>query len=605
MSGGRRKGRADKTVVEPKRRSGAGPSARKERRTAARETAKGRTAERASPLGIPLESTATTWLARHGPLLFVFAVMVLVALVRLRVADVPLERDEGEYAYAGQLILQGIPPYQLAYNMKFPGTYYAYSLILALFGQTAWGIHVGLLFVNAATTIVLFFLGRRVLGTFGAAIAAAAFAILSLDRWTMGVFAHATHFVVLPALAGFLVLLRAIDSKSLAGFVGAGALLGTAVLMKQQAVFFIPFAIGLTVWNQNRRPWDLRGMALRSGLLALGAAIPFAVLCTLFIVQGVFGRFWFWTFQYAKEYVSEVPLSDARSMFLLGWKSVTRATLPMWLLAAAGGLLLWLVRWTTEARVFLMGLLVASLLALTPGFYFRQHYFILLLPAAALFVGVAVASIRRLAERVVPKTAAHGIALTLFAVLVVAYAIEEQDYLTSLPPRDLSRGMYGANPFVEAVDIARYIREHTKPADRIAVLGSEPEIYFYANRKSATGYIYTYALMEPQQYAPRMQEEMIHEIESVQPAYIVFVTVGTSWLARKSDENILTWADRYTSECYDRVGVADIYSFGMSEMLWDAGASAYQPRSNDVVYTFRRKSNTPCAVARYGARWPS
>lgn len=37
----------------------------------------------------------------------------------------PLERDEGEYAYAGQLMLQGIPPYQLAYNMKLPGTYAA------------------------------------------------------------------------------------------------------------------------------------------------------------------------------------------------------------------------------------------------------------------------------------------------------------------------------------------------------------------------------------------------------------------------------------------------------------------------------------------------
>jgi hypothetical protein len=597
LSGGRRKGRADKTVVEPKRRSGRGPSARKERRTAAREPAKARTFGQTSPLGTPLESTATTRLARHGPLLFVFAVMVLVALVRLRVAGVPLERDEGEYAYAGQLILQGIPPYQLAYNMKFPGTYYAYSLILALFGQTPWGIHVGLLLVNAATTIVLFFLGRRLLGAFGAAIAATAFAIFSLDRWTMGVFAHATHFVLLPALAGFLILLRPIDSKSVAGFVGAGALLGTAVLMKQQAIFFMPLALGLALWNQNRRPRDLRGMALRGGLVALGGAIPFAILCVLFVAQGVFGRFWFWTFQYAREYVSEVQLSAAWSMFVFGWKSVTRANLPMWLLAAVGVLLLWLVRWTTVARVFLTGLLVASLLAVSPGFYFRQHYFILLLPAAALFVGVAVLSIRRVAERVVPETAAHGIALLLFGLVVSAYAINEEDYLISLPTRDLSRAMYGANPFVEAVDIASYIREKSKPGDRIAVLGSEPEIYFYANRKSATGYIYTYALMEPQRYAPRMQEEMIHEIESVYPAYVVFVTVGTSWLARKSDEKILTWTDQYTRECYDMVGIADIYSFGMSEMRWDAGIAGYAPRSNNVVYTFRRKSDAPCAVA--------
>jgi 4-amino-4-deoxy-L-arabinose transferase-like glycosyltransferase len=129
--------------------------------------------------------------------------------------------------------------------MKFPGTYYAYSLIMALFGQTPWGIHVGLLLVNAASTILLFFLGRRLLGSFAASVAAVAFAVLSLDRSIMGVFAHATHFVVLPALAGFIVLLRAIDSRNPSGFVGAGALLGLAVLMKQQAIFFLPFASAL------------------------------------------------------------------------------------------------------------------------------------------------------------------------------------------------------------------------------------------------------------------------------------------------------------------------------------------------------------------------
>src|ERR1700676_2959186 len=63
-------------------------------------------------------------------------IILLIAGIRFRLRDFPLERDEGEYAYAGQLILQGIPPYQLAYNMKLPGTYGAYALIMAVFGQT-------------------------------------------------------------------------------------------------------------------------------------------------------------------------------------------------------------------------------------------------------------------------------------------------------------------------------------------------------------------------------------------------------------------------------------------------------------------------------------
>src|ERR1051325_2460443 len=93
------------------------------------------------------------WLVAAG-------VFGLVIAIRIRLLGVPLERDEGEYAYSGQLILQGIPPYSLAYNMKFPGTYYAYSVILALFGQTVWGIHVGLMIVNAATILMLFFLAK-------------------------------------------------------------------------------------------------------------------------------------------------------------------------------------------------------------------------------------------------------------------------------------------------------------------------------------------------------------------------------------------------------------------------------------------------------------
>jgi hypothetical protein len=88
-------------------------------------------------------------------------VLGLVIIIRIRLLGIPLERDEGEYAYIGQLLLQGIPPYKLAYNLKFPGTYAACALIMALFGQTIIGIHLGLLLINTATILLIFLLGRR------------------------------------------------------------------------------------------------------------------------------------------------------------------------------------------------------------------------------------------------------------------------------------------------------------------------------------------------------------------------------------------------------------------------------------------------------------
>src|ERR1700678_1899658 len=73
-------------------------------------------------------STIPAWTAPANsfasPLLIwlgLVAVLGFNFFVRWRLLGMPLERDEGEYAYAGQLFLQGIPPYQLAWNMKFPG----------------------------------------------------------------------------------------------------------------------------------------------------------------------------------------------------------------------------------------------------------------------------------------------------------------------------------------------------------------------------------------------------------------------------------------------------------------------------------------------------
>src|SRR5437899_1091529 len=80
-----------------------------------------------------------------GAWILVGLTILFVVVVRVRLREMPLERDEGEYAYAGQLMLQGVPPYQDAYNMKLPGTYAAYALIMAVFGQSAAGIHFGLM----------------------------------------------------------------------------------------------------------------------------------------------------------------------------------------------------------------------------------------------------------------------------------------------------------------------------------------------------------------------------------------------------------------------------------------------------------------------------
>ena len=89
-------------------------------------------------------------------------------------------------------------------------------------------------------------------------------------------------------------------------------------------------------------------------------------------------------------------------------------------------------------------------------------------------------------------------------------------------------------PLWNAAKSRRYIREHSAPQDRIAVIGSEPEIYFYAQRHSVSGYIYMYDLVEPQPFEHAMQEEFIHDVETARPEYLVVVNMDSSWM---------TWAE--------------------------------------------------------------
>ena len=564
-----------------------------------------------SPTAVDNTSTATgrevlggehdrTWLEQYGPYVLLAVILVLVMLVRIRIADVPLERDEGEYAYAAQLILQGIPPYELTYNMKFPGTYYAYALILAVFGETAWGIHIGLLFLNLATSLVLFFLVRRFFGTFPAAVGAAGFAALSVDRWILGVFAHATHFILLPALAGLLLLLNSMDSRRLPGIFGAGILLGSAVLMKQHAIFFLLLAGCMILWQEwQQQPRSVKRIAINGSLLGAGAAVPVTVIIVLLATQGVLERFWFWTFQYASSYVSQIPVSLAWPSFSTGWKIITQANLPLWLFSGFGLSMLWVGRWPLGTKMFVTAFVGFSFLALIPGFFFRPHYFILLLPSAAFGMAVAVSFIEKDLLSHIPRVMAQAIGAALFLVLAGTYALHERTYLTSMAPRELSRLRYGANPFPEAVEIARYLREHTADDDRIAVLGSEPEIFFYANRKSVTGYIYTYALMEPQPFASKMQDEMMDQFEDGRPKYLVLVDIRTSWLPRpSSDTRILEWMTRYGQACYEVVGVADIVSNDTTVYRCDDEATGYEPQTEHRIYTLRRKNSDPCHARR-------
>lgn len=456
-------------------------------------------------------------------------VVLFFVAVRFHWRDLPLERDEGEYAYCGQLMLQGIPPYQLAYNMKLPGTYAAYALIMAIFGQTGSGIHLGFILVNLATIGLIFLIGRKLFGSAVGAASGAAYTVLSASTAVLGLAAHATHFVVLAALGGILLLLYALETDRVVLFFLSGSCLGLAFLMKQPGIVFALFGavyFGCQKWSR-RRDWQY--IISRGGALLAGTAWPYGLMCLLLYRVGVFPQFWFWTFSYARAYGSYSPLRAGTQNFIRVGKGLVHFDGGMWLIAGIGLVLLLLNRRARTHAFFTIALLVFSFLGVSAGLYFREHYFVLLLPVVALLCGIAVVhSADALRERrSIPAVPAIP---ALVFVLAIVVSVFRERAIFFAPNRNFAcRQIYPYDPFLEAEAAATYLKGATSPDTRLAIFGSEPEVYFESQRHSATGYIYTYGLMEQQPYALEMREEMMKEVREAAPEYVLFVDDQGSW----------------------------------------------------------------------------
>jgi hypothetical protein len=525
---------------------------------------------------------------RLWPVVLLAAVIVLFSAIRFRLRDMPLERDEGEYAYAGQLMLQGIPPYELAYNMKLPGTYAAYALMMVVFGQSPAGIHLGMILVSAATVVLVFLVARKLLDDIAGLAAASIYALLSNSGAVLGFAGHANHFVVFAALSGILALFSALETRQVLLYFLSGLFFGLAFVFKQPGLFFVLFgALYLVV--SERKEWKSWNGAARFATYAVGAIFPFALTCLLMLLAGNFGKMWFWTYSYARQYGSVMaPQQGWEALFEIG-SYVVETYFLAWILAALG---LAALAWDSRLRkhvFFLIGFLLFSWAAVCVGFYFRPHYFILVLPAVSLLAGVAVSSGAHEVSRVLKNDAAAVAIPVLALAIVMAVSVGAQRILLfQLDPVTACRQTYGLNPFPEAGGVAQYLNQHAKADARIAVLGSEPEIYFLAHRHSATGYIYVYPFFEPQKFALQMQKEMAKEIEGNRPEYIVLVKLVTSWQVRSgSNRWIADWINDYVPKHYKLVGVAE-YVPPQSRYVWGDAARTYKEESDSAIEVLER-----------------
>ncbi len=519
--------------------------------------------------------------------------IILIYIIRSKFSLIPFERDEGIYSYFGKLILEGKIPYKDFFEIKFPGLFYFYGFMVYVFGATVEGMHTGFMYLNIATIIIIYNTSRLLFSPIAGIISATTFAFVSLTATLSGFTVQSEHGVAFFISLG--VLFYALSKKynkwywyGLMGFA-----MGSSFMIKTNGVFLCLWG-GLIIILDFlfTKPKNIKQSCLNLLAYVSGGVLIVLIFFFIMYTKGVFNEMIYYTVEIPKKYIGNVPFDIGYSYFKNARDSIVQNHKFFWVHSVLAIVLCLVKSVDYKLKFFGITLLAFSFLTIVPGFYFYGHYWIQAIPGVSIVAGLSYHSIISFLKKTFNNkyTGIKYIYISIFILLTYSHVSALKPYYFS-PNYDLIlRVVYGNNPFPEAMKIGNFINANAKPEDNLVLIGSEPQIYFYTNKKCPSPYAYFTALVNNTPEHKKMQREFVADVEKAKPKYLVYFNHPISLLVQpNTDKYIFDWAYKYFNDYYNVVGIADMIDGQPTKYLWREQVAGYKPVSQNVIYTFERK----------------
>jgi Dolichyl-phosphate-mannose-protein mannosyltransferase len=487
---------------------------------------------------------ATTHSKIRNHWLGIFGLILFFAVLRWNSYDAPLIRDEGEYAYAAQLLVQGIAPYEHAFIQKPPMVIYSYALSNLLLPHIFWSPRLLAYLFVALATILLGYIARLEFGK-GFAwpvmwLVTPMILLPEIDQFT----ANTEMFLLLPLLATVAVYVHSRHQGQklkywfAAGFLGATTLCYKYTALPVLAFVFIVWSVELWRDAKNTRQFGQCWLFAFCGALA-----ALAVELGFFLVHDGGTHLWECTVQFNRYYASSsnfgLPALWAQlEIFWSAWWILFFLPLAAFLKP-------------NPRRWFWIGIFICSLLATSASC--NSQYYILMMPFWAL---LCVVGIRALAARISEwsSPASRWIACLITIVVMLLLIRSDVPWLKCSRERFVEVKM-DRYPFRESQIVAARVAQLSSPDDFVFIAGSEPQILCYARRFSPTRFITAYSLMIPTPVALKYQQEAIQDLQKRSPSLIVFVISGSSWERHETTPmDFFVFLNNFLKQNYNVVG---------------------------------------------------
>ncbi|CAA9289010.1 MAG: hypothetical protein AVDCRST_MAG77-4560 [uncultured Chloroflexi bacterium] len=414
-------------------------------------------------------------------------------LLRLAFLSVPLITDEAGYAYVAHWMARGLALYTDLWFDRPQGIFLVYGMQMAVLGESTEAIRLGAALYNGVTTVLVHALGRTLATPRVGLASAGLFALASASPAIEGFTANGELYMNLPVVA---CLLLAAHGR----WTWSGVALALAVAVKPTAVLSAGPALAVLLLWARRPATVLRRCVLVAAGLVVGVA-PF-------VAHGVAtdaALYWYSVVGFRVQAHSALSVGGALVRDLLQTApTVTAALLPLWVLVAIGG---YAGGWT-RAGVAGMALLGGAVAGAALGGYWYWHYYVGLVPGAALLGALGMAWVLDRRHR--------ALAAVLLLATLVAVGFNARLVGTA---RETSWRLYGRPAYLQSSAIADYVRARTGEQDTIYAAFAQADLYHLSGRRSAGRHLYWTEINR----APGALEAVIEMLDDParRPAYVI------------------------------------------------------------------------------------
>lgn len=453
---------------------------------------------------------------------FLFLIIALNIFIRLPYTNIPLFHvDEAIYALVAKDFLGGNVLYKGVWDHKPPGIYFIYALIFKLFSSTTmYYMRLFTIFWTSLITYFIFKLANYLYTAKVGLLSALFFVIFSTTYLPREVIAaNSEIFMILPYILCIYYFIKGEEFFKPFFLIASGIFCGAAILIKQPGIFSVGvvFFYTLLIPKILNNKFSFKDMLRKNLYFTTGIIIVSTPIVLYFFFHNAFWEFIREALLFSLTYVKYMQHNPLRA-FLDSVDIYIFPNILFWCLSISSLIFILFNLFNKNIEkedsllnkknrnILIILWTIFSFAGVSIGKKFEPHYFIQIIPVLSILSGYGLSML-------INKKYFHKILQSYSKIIIVSFLV-----LGTVIPFQRYHGSFGflkryyyflTNKYIilsREEQAANFIKQNTKPKEKIFVWGNSPQVYFLANRDPASRIVFNNVIVH--NYFPKHIEEI-------------------------------------------------------------------------------------------------